>query len=73
MKSCSSPRAAQQQFGQHEPNGDDSDRNDTAPNPVNVLENRLLRERRVLVFGTIDDKLARDVCARLLSVQAKLI
>jgi ATP-dependent Clp protease, protease subunit len=71
MKSCSSHRAAQQQFGQHEPNGDDSDRNDTAPNSVNVLENRLLRERRVLVFGTIDDKLARDVCARLLSLASE--
>jgi len=55
----------------NEPNGDDTERNDTLPSQVNVLENRLLRERRVLVFGTIDDKLARDVCARLLSLASE--
>ena len=67
MKGRSNHRIAQP-FGRHEPNGDDSERNDTVSNQVNVLENRLLSERRVLVFGTIDDKLARDVCARLLTL-----
>src|ERR1700722_5116781 len=29
--------------------------------PINELESRLLRQRKVLVFGAIDDKVARDV------------
>jgi len=70
MRGRSNHRIAQP-FGQHEPNGDDSERNDTVSNQVNVLENRLLSERRVLVFGTIDDKLARDVCARLLTLASE--
>ena len=70
MKGRSNHRIAQP-FGRHEPNGDDSERNDTVSNQVNVLENRLLSERRVLVFGTIDDKLARDVCARLLTLASE--
>ena len=39
--------------------------------PVNLLEQRLFKQRRVLVFGTIDDKLARDVVARLLALSAE--
>lgn len=70
MRGRSNHRIAQP-FGRHEPNGDDSERNDTVSNQVNVLENRLLSERRVLVFGTIDDKLARDVCARLLTLASE--
>jgi len=70
MRGRSNHRIAQP-FGQHEPNGDDSERNDTVSNQVNVLENRLLSERRVLVFSTIDDKLARDVCARLLTLASE--
>lgn len=38
--------------------------------PVNELESRLLRQRKVLIFGAIDDKVARDVSARLLALAA---
>ena len=38
--------------------------------PVNELESRLLRQRKVLVFGAIDDKVARDVTGRLLALAA---
>ncbi|HEY1721119.1 MAG TPA: ATP-dependent Clp protease proteolytic subunit [Magnetospirillaceae bacterium] len=33
-----------------------------------VLENRLLRDRKVMVFGQINDKLAKDVVSRLLTL-----
>ncbi|MDE0853377.1 MAG: ATP-dependent Clp protease proteolytic subunit [Nevskia sp.] len=36
--------------------------------PVNELEQRLLKQRKVLIFGEVNDKLARDVVARLLSL-----
>lgn len=36
--------------------------------PVNELESRLLTGRKVMVFGQITDKLARDVVARILSL-----
>jgi ATP-dependent Clp protease protease subunit len=35
---------------------------------VNELELRLLNQRKVLIFGEINDKLARDVVGRLLSL-----
>ena len=35
-------------------------------NPVNELEMKLLSQRRVLVFGEVNDRLARDAIARLL-------
>lgn len=35
---------------------------------VNELESRLLKNRKVMVFGQITDKLARDVTARLLTL-----
>ncbi len=38
----------------------------THANPVNELEMKLLTQRRVLVFGEVNDRLARDVVARLL-------
>ena len=38
------------------------------PAAVNELELRLLNQRKVLIFGEINDKLARDVVARLLSL-----
>lgn len=38
----------------------------SAANPVNELEMKLLTQRRVLVFGEVNDRLARDVVARLL-------
>ncbi len=47
----------------HEP-----DDNRTLSSPVNELEHRLLNQRKVLVFGAITDKLARDVTGRLLAL-----
>jgi ATP-dependent Clp protease protease subunit len=47
----------------HEP-----DDNRALGTPINELESRLLRGRKVLIFGAIDDKLARDVTARLLAL-----
>jgi ATP-dependent Clp protease protease subunit len=38
----------------------------THTSPVNELEMKLLTQRRVLVFGEVNDRLARDVVARLL-------
>ncbi len=51
---------------QHEP-----DDNKALGSPVNELEHRLLNQRKVLVFGAIDDKLARDVTGRLLALAGK--
>ena len=58
--------------------GDDPDEPETQPaepkeaeaKPAagNELENRLLRERKVLIFGEINDKVARDVTGRLLAL-----
>jgi ATP-dependent Clp protease protease subunit len=48
---------------------EDEDEPKKAPsgtNPVNELEMKLLTQRRVLVFGEVNDRLARDVVARLL-------
>ncbi len=36
--------------------------------PVNELESRLLKGRKVLIFGAITDKLARDITGRLLAL-----
>jgi ATP-dependent Clp protease protease subunit len=47
----------------HEP-----DENKALTSPINELESRLLRQRKVLVFGAIDDKIARDVTGRLLAL-----
>jgi ATP-dependent Clp protease protease subunit len=47
----------------HEP-GD----NRTLSSPVNELESRLFNQRKVLVFGTITDKVARDITGRLLAL-----
>jgi len=44
------------------------DENRALASPINELESRLLRERKVLVFGAIDDKVARDVTGRLLAL-----
>jgi len=49
----------------HEP-----DENKALGSPINELESRLLRQRKVLIFGAIDDKLARDVTGRLLALAA---
>jgi ATP-dependent Clp protease protease subunit len=47
----------------HEP-GD----NRTLGSPINELESRLFRQRKVLVFGAINDRIARDVTGRLLAL-----
>ena len=44
--------------------------NKALTSPINELESRLLRQRKVLVFGAIDDKVARDVTGRLLALAA---
>jgi ATP-dependent Clp protease, protease subunit len=47
---------------------EDRESKKTVPGPVNELEKRLLTERKVLIFGEVNDRLARDVTARLLSM-----
>jgi ATP-dependent Clp protease protease subunit len=42
--------------------------NRTLSSPVNELEIRLFNQRKVLVFGAITDKVARDVTGRLLAL-----
>jgi ATP-dependent Clp protease protease subunit len=44
------------------------DDNKTLSSPINELEHRLLKQRKVLIFGAIDDKVARDVTGRLLAL-----
>ncbi len=42
--------------------------NRTLSSPINELESRLFKTRTVLVFGAINDKVARDVTGRLLAL-----
>ena len=42
--------------------------NRTLTSPINELESRLFNQRKVLVFGAINDKVARDVTGRLLAL-----
>ena len=54
-----------------EPMGPDTkepDDNKTLSSPINELETRLFNTRKVLVFGAINDKVARDVTGRLLAL-----
>jgi ATP-dependent Clp protease, protease subunit len=44
------------------------DDNKTLSSPINELESRLFNQRKVLVFGPINDKVARDVTGRLLAL-----
>ena len=53
-----------------DPEPQEPDENKALTSPINELENRLLRQRKVLVFGAIDDKVARDVTGRLLALAA---
>ena len=48
---------------QKEPEG-----NKTLSGLVNELEHRLLKQRKVLIFGAINDRIARDVTGRLLAL-----
>ena len=45
--------------------------NRTLSSPINELELRLLRQRKVLIFGAITDKVARDVTGRLLALSGE--
>jgi ATP-dependent Clp protease, protease subunit len=54
-----------------EPMGPDQkepDDNKTLSSPINELESRLFKQRKVLIFGAINDKVARDVTGRLLAL-----
>ncbi len=54
-----------------EPNGPDikePEDNKTLSSPINELEKRLFDQRKVLIFGAINDKVARDVTGRLLAL-----
>ena len=54
-----------------EPQGPETkepDDNKTLSSPINELESRLFSNRKVLVFGAINDKVARDVTGRLLAL-----
>ncbi len=42
--------------------------NKTLNSPINELEKRLFDQRKVLIFGAINDKVARDVTGRLLAL-----
>jgi len=50
------------------PEPSEPDKNRTLSSPINELESRLFTQRKVLVFGAINDKLARDVTGRLLAL-----
>ena len=50
------------------PERKEPDDNKTLGSPINELESRLLKQRKVLIFGAIDDKVARDVTGRLLAL-----
>lgn len=52
----------------NEPVPSEPDDNKTLSSPINELEGRLLKQRKVLIFGGINDKLARDVTGRLLAL-----
>jgi ATP-dependent Clp protease protease subunit len=51
-----------------EPETPDTDKPKSDAAPVNELESRLLKGRKVMIFGQINDKLARDVVARILTL-----
>ncbi|MDG6094353.1 ATP-dependent Clp protease proteolytic subunit [Acetobacter sp. AN02] len=50
------------------PDGKEADENKTLSSPVSELEKRLFDQRSVLIFGGINDKIARDVTGRLLAL-----
>lgn len=51
-----------------EPETRDDDDNKTLNSPISELEGRLFDQRKVLIFGGINDKIARDVTGRLLAL-----
>lgn len=53
------------------PEPKEPDDNRTLSSPINELEHRLLGQRKVLIFGAINDKVARDVTGRLLALSGQ--
>ena len=51
------------------PNAPDNGDRSPAEGVVNELESRLFKGRKVMVFGHITDKLARDVVSRVLALR----
>ncbi len=51
-----------------QPSGPDGGKARSDAGPVNELESRLFKGRKIMVFGQIHDRLARDVVARLLTL-----
>ncbi|MDI2090779.1 ATP-dependent Clp protease proteolytic subunit [Commensalibacter oyaizuii] len=47
---------------------DNPKKSDEDPASSNALENKLLKERKILIFGEVNDKLAKEVTARLLAL-----
>lgn len=54
--------------GPRGPEPKEPDDNKTLASPINELESRLFRQRKVLIFGAINDRVARDVTGRLLAL-----
>ncbi|BCK77329.1 ATP-dependent Clp protease proteolytic subunit [Acetobacter aceti NRIC 0242] len=50
------------------PEPSEPDDNKTLSSPINELETKLFDQRKVLIFGGINDKIARDVTGRLLAL-----
>ena len=50
------------------PEKSEPDDNKTLSSPINELETRLFDQRKILIFGGINDKIARDVTGRLLAL-----
>ena len=50
------------------PEPKEPDENRTLSSPINELESRLFKQRKVLIFGAINDRVARDVTGRLLAL-----
>jgi ATP-dependent Clp protease protease subunit len=50
------------------PEPKEPDDNRTPAAPINELESRLLKQRKVMIFGAITDRVARDVTGRLLAL-----
>jgi ATP-dependent Clp protease, protease subunit len=53
---------------EEEPDMPEREEKKTDEAPLNELESRLFKGRKVMVFGQINDKLARDVVARILAL-----
>ena len=54
-----------------DPDEPEDDKKAAGPAPLNEIESRLLKLRKVMIFGEINDKLAREVTARLLALAAE--